>query len=108
MKNLILATAAALVLSAPMAFAASAGTPGMAGAKAARPVSTQTMMQRCNALEARFDKVGAAHQNAANYQEAKALETEGKNLCTAYHPAAGVKYVRSALKIVEAKPANRS
>lgn len=94
MKRLVAAGAMLLAFSAPLASAA--GTP--------QPAAL-AKVQRCAALAAQFDKAEVTHKNALNLRDAQALRTEGASLCMAHKTRAGVKYIESALKMIESKPA---
>jgi hypothetical protein len=100
MKNVILATAAVL-LSAPLAFAATPTT-----TPAPKPVKTAaaSLSERCTALGAQFDKAEATHKGSKNYKEALGMRSEGKSLCTAHKEADGVKKIESALTLIGVKP----
>lgn len=111
MKNLMLATAAALVLGAPLALAAStaATQPLMTShQQGARPVAASTLSERCTALGQQFDKVEMQHKGDKNYKEALALRSEGKSLCAAQKDAEGIKKIESALTKIGVKPASKS
>jgi len=56
-------------------------------------------MGRCATLEARFERASAMHKAGSDSREAAALHTEGETLCSSHQPAAGVKYLASALKV---------
>ena len=101
MKNIILATAAAVILSAPLAFAANAAT-----ALAPKPLKTAaaSLPEQCTALGAQFDKAEATHKTHKNYKEAFGLRSEGKSLCTAHKEADGIKKIESALSLIGVKP----
>lgn len=105
MNKIILATAAAVILSAPLAFAANttmAPTP--------KPLKTaaSTLSEQCAALGSQFDKAEATHKNNKNYKEALGLRSEGKNLCTAHKEADGIKKIESALTMIGVKPMVKS
>ena len=87
MRNIILATAAAVILSAPLAFAAAS-----------------TLSEQCTALGAQFDKAEATHKTNKNYKEALGMRSEGKSLCTAHKEADGIKKIESALTMIGVKP----
>ena len=105
MRKLILLTAVAVAFGAPLALAD--GTPGSAAASTKlteiRP-ATSDPMGRCAMLEARFERANAMHKAAGDNREAAALHTEGETLCSSHQPAAGVKYLASALKIIRTQP----
>ena len=100
MKSIILATAAAVILSAPLAFAASTTTP------APKPVKTAatSLTEQCTALGAQFDKAEATHKGNKNYKEALGMRSEGKSLCTAHKEPEGIKKIESALTMIGVKP----
>jgi ABC-type molybdate transport system substrate-binding protein len=107
MKKIVLATAAAIILSAPLAFAAnstSTATP------APKPLTTAaaSLSEQCTTLGAQFDKEEASHKSHKNYKEAVSLRKEGKSLCTAHKEAEGVKKIESALTMIGVKPMVKS
>lgn len=106
MKNIILATAAAVILSAPLAFAANTATV----APAPKPLKTaaSSLSEQCTSLGAQFDKAEATHKGNKNYKEALGLRSEGKSLCTAHKEADGVKKIESALTMIGVKPMVKS
>ncbi len=105
MRELILLTAVAVALGAPLALAD--GAPGSAAASTKlteiRPAASDPMGQ-CAMLEARFERANAMHKAASDNREAAALHTEGVTLCSSHQPAAGAKYLASALKVIHAQP----
>jgi hypothetical protein len=105
MKKLILATAAALVLGAPLALAANT-----AATMPTKPVKTaaSSLSEQCTALGTQFDKAEATHKNAKNYKEALGLRSEGKSLCSAHKESDGIKKIESALTMIGVKPAVKS
>jgi hypothetical protein len=102
MKKLIIATAAALVLGAPLALAAN--TTGTTTMPAKTHVAASSLSGRCTALGAQFDKAEATHKTNKNYKEALAMRSEGKSLCTAHKEADGAKKIESALTMIGVKP----
>ena len=105
MKNLILAAAAAVVLSAPLAFAASTtGNAVMPVKPAATHVAASSLSSQCTTLGSQFDKAEVTHKTDKNFKEAMALRNEGKNLCSAHKEADGVKKIESALTMIGVKP----
>jgi hypothetical protein len=103
MKKLIIATAAAFILGAPLALAANTTlTP--------KPLKTAaaSLSEQCTSLGAQFDKAEATHKSNKNYKEALAMRSEGKSLCTAHKEADGVKKIESALTMIGVKPAVKS
>jgi hypothetical protein len=110
MRQLIIATAAAFLLGAPLALAASTSTPTMA--PNAKPtihhVAATNLSEQCTTLGQQFDKAEATHKNAKNYKEALGLRSEGKSLCTAHKEADGVKKIESALTMIGVKPMVKS
>lgn len=105
MKKLIIATAAALVLGAPLALAANtAATTTMPTKPAKTHVAASSLSDRCTALGTQFDKAEATHKTNKNYKEALAMRSEGKSLCTAHKEADGVKKLESALTAIGVKP----
>jgi hypothetical protein len=101
MKRLIIATAAAFVLGAPLALAANTTMP-------TKPTKTHVAASspsgRCTALGTQFDKAEATHKTNKNYKEAQALRKEGKSLCSAHKETDGVKKIESALTMIGVKP----
>jgi hypothetical protein len=115
MKKLIIATAAALVLGAPLALAASTrimttpAHPVVTDHKLNRqPVAASSLSERCTALGAQFDKLEAQHKTNKNYKEALALRSEGKSLCSAQKDEQGIRKIESALTMIGVKPAHKS
>ena len=101
MRNIILATAAAVILSTPLAFAANTTlTP------TPKPLKTaaSTLTEQCSALGAQFDKAEATHKTHKNYKEALGMRSEGKSLCSAHKESEGVKKIESALTLIGVKP----
>ena len=103
MKNIILATAAAVILSAPLAFAANSTTTPAPAPKPLK-IAASRLSEQCTALGSQFDKAEATHKNNKNYKEALGLRSEGKSLCTAHKEADGVKKIESALTLIGVKP----
>jgi hypothetical protein len=103
MKNIILATAAAVILSAPLAFAANS-TPTLAPVPKPLKTAASTLTEQCSALGAQFDKAEATHKTHKNYKEALGMRSEGKSLCTAHKETEGVKKIESALTLIGVKP----
>lgn len=111
MKTFVIATAAALMLGAPLALAASTTTtsPNLSQHRLQRqPVLAATMSERCVALGQQFDKAEGQHQNASNFKQALALRSEGKSLCAAHKEADGIKKIESALTMIGVKPEVKS
>jgi len=109
MKTLIIATAAALLLGAPLALAANTATTIAPNAKpTAHKLAAATLMEQCTSLGSQFDKVEAKHKSDKNYKEALALRNEGKTLCTAHKEAEGIKKLESALTTIGVKPMVKS
>ena len=102
MRNIILATAAAVILGAPLAFAANSTA---TLSPAPKPLKTAaSLSEQCTALGAQFDKAEATHKGNKNYKEALGMRSEGKSLCTAHKEADGVKKIESALTLIGVKP----
>ena len=101
MMKIILATAAAVILSAPLALAANATL-----APAPKPLKTaaSSLSEQCTALGTQFDKAEATHKGNKNYKEALGLRSEGKSLCTAHKESDGIKKIESALTMIGVKP----
>lgn len=105
MTKLIIATAAALVLGAPLALAANATGSTVTPMKPAKThVAASGLSERCTALGAQFDKAEAMHKSNKNYKEALTLRSEGKTLCTAHKESDGIKKIESALAKIGVKP----
>lgn len=102
MTRLILATAAAVMLGAPLALAANT----TAGTTTHTTKAPANMSERCSALDAQFQQMEATHtdKTAKYYQDAYALYREGTSMCNSNKQTAGVKYLNSAVKILEAHP----
>ena len=103
MKNIMLATAAAVILSAPLAFAANSNAT-LAPTPKPLKTATFTLSEQCTALGSQFDKAEASHKSNKNYKEALGLRSEGKSLCTAHKQADGIKKIESALSLIGVKP----
>jgi hypothetical protein len=103
MKKIVLATAAAVILSAPLAFAANTTT---SATPAPKPLKTaaSSLDEKCTALGAQFDKAEATHKSNKNYKEALGMRSEGKSLCTAHKETDGIKKLESALTLIGVKP----
>ncbi|MGH6892150.1 MAG: hypothetical protein ACREEP_07820 [Dongiaceae bacterium] len=111
MKTFIIATAAALMLGAPLALAAGTTTThqNLSQHRLERqPVLATTLSERCVALGQQFDKVEPQHQSDKNFKQALALRSEGKSLCTAHKEAKGIKKIESALSMIGVKPEVKS
>jgi len=86
MKKLILASAAAVLLGAPLAFAANTTTTTTNGTAptTTKPTTQHTsLMQECHSLGVQFDKAEPKHKTDKNFNDALALRKEGKTLCVA-------------------------
>ena len=101
MKKIILATAAVVVLSVPLAFAANSTL-----APAPKPLKTaaSSLGEQCTALGTQFDKAEATHKTNKNYKEALGLRSEGKSLCAAHKDSGGIRKIESALTMIGVKP----
>ena len=108
MKKLIIATAAAVLLGAPLALAANTTSTTMPAQPAKTKVAASSLSQQCTSLGQQFDKVELKHKSDKNYKEALALRSEGKSLCTSHKEADGVKKIESALTMIGVKPAVKS
>jgi hypothetical protein len=105
MRKLILLTAVAVARGGPLALAD--GAPGSAAASTKLTeirLAASDPMGRCATLEARFERASAMHKAGGDSREAAALHTSGETLCSSHQPAAGVKYLASALKVIHAQP----
>ena len=105
MTKLILVTAVAVALGGPLALADGASGNAAASTKLTEiRLAPSDPMGRCATLEARFERANAMHKAGSDSREAAALHTEGETLCSSHQPAAGVKYLASALKVIHAQP----
>ena len=106
MNKLIIATVAAVILGAPLALADNA----VNTVTPTKPVATHvaaakpSAAERCAMLDKRFAKADAAHTAGKYHQDAVALHTEGDTFCSTHAQAAGVKYLASGVKIIDAQP----
>lgn len=100
MNKLIIATAVAMMLGTPLAFADNTHAFVMP-TSATKTQMSSSLSDRCAALDARLDKANAAHKAD---KEAIALRTEGETLCSSHQQAAGARYLASALEIIDAQP----
>ena len=114
MKKLIIATAAALLLGAPLALAANTTTSNStapattATTTKPKPVATTNLSEQCTSLGAQFDKVEAQHKTDKNYKQALSLRSEGKSLCASHKQSMGIKKIESALTMIGVKPSVKS
>ena len=105
MNKLIIATVAAVMLGAPIAFADNAVKTVMPAKQVAtHPATTESIAERCTKLDERFKKADASHAAGKYHQDAVALHTEGDTFCSTHAQAAGVKYLASGVKIIDAQP----
>lgn len=105
MNKLIIATAAAVILGAPLALAANTtGGAAMPINPGRTHLAASNLSERCTALGTQFDKAEATHKNNKHYKEALAMRSEGKNLCSAHKEADGIKKIESALTMIGVKP----
>ena len=107
MKKIILATAAAMILSAPLAFAANS-TATLAPSPKPLKTAASSLEEQCTALGAQFDKAGATHKTHRNYKEALSLRNEGATLCGTHKEEEGIKKIESALTMVGVRPMVKS
>ena len=104
MKTLILATAAAVLIGASLAQAATA-TQRASNVKAnSHSVTDTSLSSDCARLADQFDHAEAKHKADQNYQKAVALSVEGKTLCSGNNGAAGIGYLTSAIKMIGLEP----
>ncbi|MEZ5831150.1 MAG: hypothetical protein R3D05_08210 [Dongiaceae bacterium] len=109
MKKLLIATAAAVLLGAPLALAANTTNGTVVPAKPATAhIATESPSDQCNTLGTQFDKAEATHKTNKHWKDALALRNEGKTLCTSHKETDGVKKIESALKMIGLKPALKS
>ena len=107
MKKLIVATAAAFLIGAPLALAAntttSTTTTNTTSSKpATKPVAT--LSEKCSMLGSQFDKAEAQHKTDKDYKKALSLRSEGKSLCASHKQTMGIKKIESALTMIGVKP----
>jgi hypothetical protein len=101
MRKLVLVTAAAVVMGAPLALA-----DNMSGNTIVPPTHTKTdmaLLSRCAMLDEKFEDANAMRRVSSYAPEAVVLHTEGETLCSSHQPAAGAEYLASALKIMHAQ-----
>lgn len=110
MKKLIIATAAAMLLGAPLALAANTTTNTSTAPKTqvVKPLAAASLSEQCTSLGSQFDKAEATHKTDKNYKEALAMRSEGKSLCTAHKETDGIKKLESALTMIGVKPMVKS
>ncbi|HSE74451.1 MAG TPA: hypothetical protein VLB05_08055 [Dongiaceae bacterium] len=116
MRKLIVATAAALLLGAPVAFAANTTasttttttptTSTTTSKPATKPVAN--LSEKCTSLGSQFDKVEMEHKSDKNYKQALSLRSEGKSLCSSHKQSMGIKKIESALTMIGVKPKVKS
>jgi len=100
MKTLIIA-AAVILLGAPVALAASTSSRPSNAKAGSHTVVDTSLTSQCTMLSKQFDQAKAVHKTDKSYEDALALGTEGKTLCsTGNKQAAGVKYLHSAMKMI--------
>ena len=104
MRMLIVATAAAMFLGAPLALAASTATTTTAPAKTQKVHVAADLTQRCTDLGAQFDKAEATHKTNKHFKDALALRDEGKTLCNSHKETDGIKKIESDLTMIGIKP----
>ena len=106
MRKLIVATAAAMFLGAPLALAASTTTTTTttAPAKTQKVHVAADLTQRCTDLGSQFDKAEATHKTNKHFKEALAMRDEGKTLCNSHKETDGIKKIESALTMIGVKP----
>ena len=105
MKTLIVATAAAVLLGAPLTQAAVTTTHNAPNARAgSHTVLDTSLSSDCARLADQFDHAEAQHKADQNYQQAVALSVEGKTLCSGNKGAAGIDYLTSAIKMIGMEP----
>lgn len=101
MKTLIVATAAAILLGAPLALAASTSH---AKKDDIVPVLGTALSEQCTALGQQFDAAKAMHKGDKTYKEALELRRAGNTLCMSHKDADGIKKIESALDMIGVKP----
>ena len=106
MRTLILATAAAVLLGAPLTQAAVTSTPRSNAKAGSHTVLDTSLSSDCARLADQFDHAEAQHKTDQNYQKAVTLSVEGKTLCSGNKGAAGIDYLTSALKMIGMEPAS--
>ena len=65
---------------------------------------SQSLADRCSALETQFDQAITTHGNATKAAAAKSLRTKGGNLCNSNKQTNGIKNLQQALKDLGVKP----
>ena len=96
MRNIILATAAAVILSAPLAFAANSTATLAPAPKPLKMAAASSLSASSAPRSARSStRREATHKTNKNYKEALGMRSEGKSLCTAHKEADGVKKIES-------------
>jgi len=103
MKTLIIA-AAVILLGAPVALAASTSSRPSNAKAGSHTVVDTSLTSQCTMLSKQFDQAKAVHKTDKSYEDALALGTEGKTLCsTGNKQAAGVEYLHSAIRLIGIK-----
>jgi hypothetical protein len=110
MKKLIIATAAAVLLGAPLALAASTTTTTTTTPTTTTKPATQhaSLMQQCHSLGVQFDKAEPKHKADKNFNDALAMRKEGKSLCVSHKETDGIKKIEDALTMIGVKPMVKS
>jgi hypothetical protein len=109
MKKLFLATAAAVLLGAPLAFAANTTTTTTTTpTTTTKPTQHASLMQQCHSLGVQFDKAEPKHKSDKNINDAVALRKEGKSLCVSHKETDGIKKIEDALTMIGVKPMVKS
>ena len=103
MKLLIVATAAAVLLGAPLTQAATPNRTSNVKANSHSVLDT-SLSSDCARLADQFDHAEGRHKADQNYQQAVALSVEGKTLCSGNKGAAGIDYLTSAIKMIGMEP----
>lgn len=66
-------------------------------------MSTMTPQKQCTSLQSKFDVAIKKHEKAAKAEQAKAMRTEGGNLCAQGQHAEGVAKLQQALRDIGVK-----
>lgn len=108
MNRMIIATAALLVVGAPLALAETAPLiipPKTEHRVHKDKVASVAMEQKCQALGYEFDTTSGKYKDAHSYLDAMQTAAQGKSFCAAHNATAGVEKYNLAFKILGVKPA---
>jgi hypothetical protein len=108
MNRLLIATAALLVLGAPLALAESNTLIIPPVHKEHREhkdkVASVAMDQKCQALGSEFDTTAGKYHTAQGYLDAIQAAAQGKTFCAAHNDTAGIQKYDLAFKMLGVKP----